>query len=268
MSDRERFSQIFLKSEELVGRLVDGTSITKDDVVLEIGPGKGVITDKLIQKAKSVIAIEKDPNFTRLLQQKYGNTPNIKIINTDILRYHLPDFPYKVFSNIPFAIEGQLIRIFLNTPSGLEDGYLFMRREYAMRFAGIPRESQFHITYGPWFDIEIFRSLRREDFQSRPLVETDILRFKVREEQLLGRKDKPLYEAFVMQGYGNGPTLRQSLTPRLLSREQLSRLAQNLDFNVTDKPSDLVLDQWVGMFKFYSSLPIHHQQRFTNRARK
>lgn len=252
MSRSEQFSQVFLKSEELVSRLVDGSSITKDDAVLEIGPGRGIITDKLLQKSKGVIAVEKDPNLARSLQQRYEGTPNIQIVNTDILRYRLPQFPYKVFSNIPFAIEGQLIRIFLNVPSGLKDGYLFMRREYAMRFAGLPRESQFHVTYSPWFDIEIFRSLRREDFQPKPMVDTDILRFKLKEEPLLDTKDKPLFEEFVRQGYGNGPTVRQSLGG-LLSRNQLIRLAQDFDFNIHNRPSDLALNQWVGMFKFYRS---------------
>ena len=252
MSQSERLSQVFLKSEELVRRLVDGSSITKEDIVLEIGPGKGIITEKLLQKSKGVIAVEKDPNLARSLQQRYQGMPNIEIINTDILRYRLPQFPYKVFSNIPFAIEGQLIRTFLNAPSGLEDGYLFMRREYAMRFAGKSRESQFHITYGPWFDLEIFRSLRKEDFQPRPMVETDILRFRKKEEPLLDVKDKPLFESFVTQGYGNGSTFRQSLNG-LLSRNQMIRLAQDFGFNIHNKPTDLLLNQWIGMFKFYRS---------------
>ena len=251
-----------MNSEELANRLVNGTSITKDDSVLEVGPGTGVITNQLIRRAGNVIAIEKDPVLAYSLQEKYKDIPNVQIVRADILNYPLPDFPYKVFSNIPFAIEGNLIRIFLNTRSPLIDGYLFMRREYAMRFAGIPHESQLHITYSPWFNLGIYRSLRREDFQPKPHVETDILRFRAREQPLIDNRYKYAYARFVQQGYGGGLMIKQSLAPLPLSYPQLVRLAHDLGFKVTDKPSNLTLDQWIGMFSFFTTTSDLQQQKF------
>lgn len=262
MSNRERLSQVFLNNEELAGRLVNGTSITKDDSVLEVGPGTGIITNHLIRRAGNVIAVEKDPVLAYSLQEKYKGVPNVQIVRADILNYPLPDFPYKVFSNIPFAIEGNLIRIFLKTRSPLMDGYLFMRREYAMRFAGIPHESQFHITYSPWFDLGIYRSLRRKDFQPKPHVETDILRFRARKQPLLDNRYRYAYTRFVQQGYGGGSMIKQSLTPVPLSYSQLVRLAHDFDFRVTDKPSDLTLDQWTGMFNFLLQLLTFNNKSF------
>lgn len=268
MSNKERLSQVFLKSEELAGKLVDATSITKSDIVLEIGPGKGVITNQLITRARAVIAIEKDPSLVGLLQEMYRDVPNTQIIQGDILNYPLPSFPYKVFSNTPFAIEGQLIRIFLNTQSPLVDGYLFMRKEHARRFAGIPHENQFHIIYSPWFDLEIFRSLHREDFKPKPHVETDILRFKVREQPLIDNRYRHAYERLVQQGYGGGSMIKQALTPIPLSYPQLIRLAHDLDFNVTDKPSNLTLNQWISMFNFFITTSDFQQQKFLRKARR
>ena len=268
MLEKERLSQVFLKDSNLARKLVFGSSITKNDIVIEIGPGRGILTDQLADKAARVIAIEKDPVLARALQEKYVNKPNVQIIQGDILNYRLPDFPYKVFSNIPFAIEGELVRIFLNTRSPLQDGFLFMRREYAMRFAGTPRESQFHITYSPWFDLGIYYSLRRDDFQPKPLVETDILRFRAKEIPLISRDLKHLYEMFIRQGYGNGPMVKQSLTPLPLSQEQLIRLSRELGFKITDKPSDLNLEHWVGMFLFFLTTSEFQQQKFISKARK
>jgi 23S rRNA (adenine-N6)-dimethyltransferase len=262
MSRTEQFSQVFLKSERLAGELVDGSSITRSDSVLEVGPGTGVITDQLITRARDVTAIEKDLALANLLRGRYKNVPNVQVINGDILSYVLPDYPYKVFSNIPFAIEGELVRIFLNTPSPLMEAYLFMRREYAMRFAGIPRESQFHITYSPWFDLRIYRSLHKDDFRPKPRVETDILELTRREQPLVDKRHRHAYLRFVQQGYGNGSMVKHSLTPVPLSYVQLSRLAHNLGFRTTDKPSDLTLDQWVGMFNFFTTTSNDQQQRF------
>ena len=97
-------SQNFIRDPRLVAALIERSSLGPDDLVYEIGPGKGIITAQLARCCKRVIAIEKDPALALMLQKKFGHQPNLTIYNADFLRQPLPHQPYKVFSNIPFNI--------------------------------------------------------------------------------------------------------------------------------------------------------------------
>jgi len=105
-----KYSQNFLKSKNLVVKILELSSIGPQDLVLEIGPGKGIITEELARRAREVVAIEKDKGLFLFLKEKFKNNPKIKILNIDFLKFQLPKFPYKIFSNIPFFITGEIIK--------------------------------------------------------------------------------------------------------------------------------------------------------------
>lgn len=267
-SKSELLSQVFLKDRDLVAVLVERSSVGKQDIVLEIGPGQGIITGELVKRAGKVVAVEKDPQLYNRLAQRYQGNLSVELYNADILKFNLPQLPYKVFSNIPFAIEGQLIRKLIDDPHNPPiDAYLIMRREVAERLVGVPREGQFSILHKPWFDLEIFHSFQRDDFKPKPKVESSMLRFKKRETLLISRGDKRLYELFIKQGFGGGKRLRQNLAP-VFTPNQLNHLAQDLDFRINDMPSQLVFDQWFGMFEFLrNEVPESQKQKFISKSK-
>ncbi len=103
---RRHLSQNFLHNRQLVEKLVEKSSIGKKDTVIEVGPGQGIITLKLADKVRQVIAIEKDRQLTKNLLDKVPD--NVVLFNLDALKYPLPKSQYKVFSNFPFAVQGKL----------------------------------------------------------------------------------------------------------------------------------------------------------------
>jgi len=267
-SRSELLSQVFLKDRDLVSSLLEKSSICKDDTVLEAGPGTGIITDELLKKSGRVVAVEKDLELYRELQEKYQGNPSIKLYHRDVLKFALPNRPYKVFSNIPFAIEGQFVRKLIDDPRNPpQDSYLIMRREVAERMAGVPKDGQFSVLHKPWFDLEIFHKFRRNDFTPKPRVESSMMRFQRKEQPLVEREDKRLYELFVKQGYGGGRRLKQNLAPAFSSK-QLNQLAQDHRFRVSDMPSQLAFEQWLGMFEFLNErVPEEQRRKFIARVR-
>lgn len=249
-SRSELLSQVFLQERELVASLVERSSINKQDIVLEVGSGRGIITDELLKRAGRVIAVEKDHYLYRELVQKYQGNSSIEIHNADILRFGLPDFKYKVFSNIPFAIEGQLTKDLIDHPHNSPvDTYMIMRRRVAERLAGVPRDGQFSLLHKPWFDLEIFYNFKKSDFKPRPKVESSMFRFRKRENTLINKREKRLYELFIKAGFGGGRRLSQNLS-LVFTKNQLNRLAQDFRFRTNDKPTQLIFEQWLGMFEF------------------
>src|SRR5689334_5650487 len=119
MQTRQRrqicLAQNFLRSPELVRRLVSISKIGRDDIVYDIGAGDGIITAVLANIARQVIAIEKDPALVRRLRERFRPLGNVEIVERDFLAYTFRNrrsegSDYKIFANIPFNLTAQLVR--------------------------------------------------------------------------------------------------------------------------------------------------------------
>ncbi len=245
---RGQLSQVFLCSPELARKLIGRSSIGKSDLVLEIGPGTGLLTSPLLRAAKRVIAIERDPDLHRALQQQFCHYKNLRLVCADFLQFQLPQEPYKVLANIPFAIEGRVIRKLIDAPNPPEDCYLVMRKEVAERLAGITRDGQFSILHKPWFEFEIVHRFERSDFIPKPKVESVMLRFVKRTSPLLPKQERSRFRQFIIIGFGGGRRVRQNLS-NIFSPHQLRTLSRELKFSPDAKPSDLSFSQWLSLYR-------------------
>ena len=129
-------SQNFLNSIELVRKLVVRSGIKNSDMVVEIGPGKGIITKVLAENCAKVIAIEYDSNLYEGLKKQFVKQENVQMVGMDFLKYRLPQEEYKVFSNIPFNITAEILQKLLNDTVWLKDAFIIMQYEAAMKYAG------------------------------------------------------------------------------------------------------------------------------------
>src|SRR3989344_1343513 len=111
------FGQNFLNNKNILNSLVGAADISQKDIVLEVGPGMGTLTELVAARAKKVIAIEKDRDLVAILKNKFSNTKNIKIVEGDILRINIDGLGltkgYKIVANIPYYITGKFLRCFL-----------------------------------------------------------------------------------------------------------------------------------------------------------
>jgi 23S rRNA (adenine-N6)-dimethyltransferase len=123
-------SQNFLRDPKLVEKLVQNSSL-KNDVVIEIGSGKGIITDMLSKHSKRVLAVEADKNLHAELGEKFASFPNVEIYQQNFLEFPLPKYEYKVFSNIPFNITADIVRKLFDSENSPVDSYLIMQNTRA-----------------------------------------------------------------------------------------------------------------------------------------
>lgn len=251
---RRVLSQNFLKSRKLVDELVGRSSIGKNDTVLEIGTGKGIITEKLLQVADKVIAVELDTQLYFCLKSKFAaQGTRLQLINKDFLQYKLPTFPYKVFANVPFSIEGKIVRQLLNAPNPPEDTYVVVREDLAERLIGKYKECQFSVFYKLWFTFEIVHRFNKYDYEPAATMETVLLRFTKRKTPVLPPQEKIPYMQFIGQGFRRGKLLKYNLN-YVFSHTQFKRLAKDIGFDIKSKPSDLSLEQWIKLFTFAKSI--------------
>lgn len=252
MRKRIAYSQNFLKSNELVAKLIETTSIAVEDIVYEIGAGQGIITQELLKKSNKVIAFEIDENLAKKLKTKLGSHDNLEIIQGDFLNYKLPNKPYKVFSNIPFNISSAVIKKLTEAPQPPNNAYLIVQKETAQKFAGKPTDkinSQIAILLKPWFELKIIHNFQRSDYFPKPSVDTVLLAITKKERPLIATSNKNNFKDFVVYAFNQfKPNVIEGLSA-LFGKENISRLSKELNFPPNSKPSGLEINHWLGLFQ-------------------
>lgn len=197
-----QYAQNFLTSRRLVAHLLDRADIGPADTVLEIGPGRGIITDALAQRCRRVVAVEKDPLLAVALRERFAATPNVTCHHGDILHFPLPRTPYrtpyKVFANIPFNSTAAIVGKLTLDRCPPDDAYLIVQREAAARFLGQPRETLAAILLKPWFAPSVVYQFQRGDFTPAPRVDVVMLRLRKRGPPRVAPADRQLFRDFAV----------------------------------------------------------------------
>ncbi|MBL7142385.1 MAG: ribosomal RNA small subunit methyltransferase A [Candidatus Pacebacteria bacterium] len=173
----KRLGQNFLVDSKIIKNIIKAADLNSKDFVLEIGPGLGVLTKELVQRAKKVIAVEKDKNMVKLLQENL-KAKNLEIINKDILKF-VPEFKnYKIVANLPFYLTSPAIRRFLeaidNPPQQM---VLVVQKEVGQRIcASPPRMSILAVSVQAYAKAEILSYISKKSFWPEPKVDSAVIR--------------------------------------------------------------------------------------------
>ena len=246
-------SQNFLRDPKLVQELIDKSSLQKNDTVLDIGAGKGIITELLAKSVKSVVAIEPDAELFNHLQDKLKGNSNVHTQKIDFLKYNLPKEPYKVFSNIPFNITADIIKKLLGAQNSPEDSYLIVQEEAAKKYAGKPyaKETLFSVLHKPWVSFSIVHKFSRSDFAPTPQVNSVLLRIEKLKKPLIPQHTAALFKDFVAFGFTSvRPNLKKGYK-NVFGHIQFLKLADEFNFSSDAKPTDLDFEQWLGIFNYF-----------------
>lgn len=249
-----KYSQNFLKNSKLVEKIINQSSIGPQDVVYEIGPGKGIITEQLAKKRAKVIGIEKDEELYKKLSQKFKDNDRIKIRHDDFLSYNLPvNEKYKIFSNIPFNLTADIIDKLTSAINPPEDMYLIIQDEAARKFAGSPygKERQYSSLLKPWFELKILHHFERTDFSPVPQVKVVLLQIKKREKPLVKKEQSQFYRDFIVYGFNQWKLTLKSALKKIFTYQQLKKLSKDLGFGLSATPTDLNFNQWLGLFDYF-----------------
>jgi 23S rRNA (adenine-N6)-dimethyltransferase len=244
-------SQNFLKRPEYVSGLIDKTDLTRNDLVVEIGPGKGIITKKLADKVGQVVAVEVDHKLANSLRDEFKNTQNVKIAEADFLKWQLPQEEYKIFSNIPFNMTADIVRKITTDKNPPQSAYLIMQDKAALRFMGKPIENQTSILLKPWFDIKILENINRNEFTPIPNVNAVLAEIAKKENPQIDPKQNQWYRDFVIYGYNQWqPTILDSYKNIFTSKQR--SIAEREIMLKGKKPSELSFEQWLKLFDTFN----------------
>ena len=190
---QKKFGQNFLIDNNVLDKIIATAEIGKDDVVLEIGPGMGALTQKLCQSAYKVLAVEIDKNLIPILDETLCGYDNVKVINQDILKVDLPKFlkdeaegrRVKVVANLPYYITTQIVMTLLESDAPISSITIMVQKEVAERMQEGPGSKDYGalsvaVTYR--CDAHLAFTVSPNCFVPKPNVDSAVIHLKVYEE--------------------------------------------------------------------------------------
>ncbi|MFI5246245.1 MAG: 16S rRNA (adenine(1518)-N(6)/adenine(1519)-N(6))-dimethyltransferase RsmA [Gemmatimonadales bacterium] len=204
---RKRLGQHFLTDPRILGRIADALEITRNDTVVEIGPGRGALTEQLVTRAKRVVAIEIDRDLAGLLREKYAGDARVTIVERDVLDVSLGEAaggPYLVAGNVPYNITTPILFHALERPRAARAVYL-VQREVAERVVAVPGSENYgalSANVQALASAELVFKVAAGAFTPPPKVESAVLRITPLAEPLVVRGEELPYRAMVVGAFG------------------------------------------------------------------
>jgi 16S rRNA (adenine1518-N6/adenine1519-N6)-dimethyltransferase len=204
---RKRLGQHFLTDPRILGRIADALEITNSDTVVEIGPGRGALTEQLVSRAKRVVGIEVDRDLARLLREKYAGDDRVTIVERDVLDVSLGEAaggPYLVAGNVPYNITTPILFHALERPRATRAVYL-VQREVAERVVAGPASESYgalSANVQALAHAEMVFRVAAGAFTPPPKVESAVLRIVPRGDPLVGESEEGAYRAMVVGAFG------------------------------------------------------------------
>lgn len=208
--------QNFLIDNSVIEEIIDNSNIGKEDLVIEIGPGLGVLTNRLLQEAKYVISVELDPRMVDILQDRFSsNIDNgqLEIINDDILKVDLqriieekkPSIKHvKIVANLPYYISTPIIIKLLENRLSIDEIIVMVQKEVAERLiARTGSREAGTITYlvEYYAQAESVVKVPKESFIPSPKIESEVIKLKVRKQPKIAIKDEKILFNIIQKSF-------------------------------------------------------------------
>lgn len=252
---KKNLGQNFLKSIPALNAIVLAGEIKKADIVLEIGPGKGALTEKLLEKSGKVIAIEKDKDLLEILQEKFKEeikNGKFILINEDVLNYEIKEKNYKIIANIPYNITGAILKKFLTSENQPERMVLMVQNEVARRIvARDGDESILSISVKAYGNPKIVMKVPARYFSPAPKVDSAIIAITNISRENFNKnniKEEKFWE-LVKNGFAHKRKVLVSNLKDLYKKEKILEIFEKLNISEKTRAEELTLENWIAITK-------------------
>ncbi len=257
----KKLGQNFLIDENVIDTIVNTSEISSDDLVIEIGPGLGTLTQKLLQKAGKVIAIELDERMISILKDRFFIYHNFEIINEDVLKVDLNKLikenkeqfklkNAKIVANLPYYITTPIIMKLLEERLDIESITVMIQKEVADRLTAIPGgKNSGAITYTVYYyaTSEEVLTVPNNSFIPEPEVESEVIKLNLRKEPVIKVKDEKKFFSLIKSAFmQRRKTLLNAIGNSGLNttKEQMEQILKELDIDTKVRGEALTIDQF------------------------
>ncbi len=248
---RCELGQTFLKDRRIAHRIVAKSGVGKDDLVVELGAGGGMLTRQLARVARRVVVVEYDPYWALRLRERFSDDGNVLVVHENALKVELPEEPFTVVANVPFCTTTSILHRLLDDPTTPpESVYLMVQKQVALKHARTKPTTLKTLHWSPWYRFSTGLELPADAFHPKPQVAACLMIAAKRGPPLVQPCHRHLFLGLVRQAFeGRGNSVGRVLRPTF-TRTQLRRLAKENRFTLDLPPSMLTVHQWTSLFDF------------------
>lgn len=253
----KNLGQNFLIDDEIVSGIIESANISKEDLVIEIGPGLGTITKELLERAGKVICIELDERMIAILNDRFSLYDNFELINEDILKVNLQKLinnenfkTTKVVANLPYYITTPIIMKLLEERLDIETITVMIQKEVAERLVAEPGKGESGaITYGVHYYTKPKTVLQVPStaFIPEPKVNSTVIQLEVqREPTVKVENEEKLFELIKIAFMQKRKTLLNALTNsnKYGTKEEIEKVIEDIGLDLRIRPEKLTLEQY------------------------
>ncbi len=264
---QKKFGQNFLIDTRVLEKIIDSSGVTKDDMVLEIGPGIGTMTQYLCENSRKVIAVEIDKNLIPILEDTLSEYDNVRVINEDILKVDINKLvneendgkPIKVIANLPYYITTPIIMGLFESHVPIESITIMVQKEVADRMQVGPGTKDYgalSLAVQYYASPKIVANVPANCFMPRPNVGSAVIKLTRHEQTPVNVKDEKLMFKIIRASFNQRrKTLQNSLgnSPELhISKAQIVEALNKMGLSETIRGEALSLEQFAEFSNYLS----------------
>ena len=258
--------QNFLINSEVVENIINSSEITKEDMVIEIGPGLGTLTKYLLERAGKVLCIELDSKMVKILNDRFSIYNNFEIINADVLKINLNEIinenkkqekikKVKVVANLPYYITTPIIMKLLEEKLDIESITVMIQKEVADRLIETPGgKNTGAITYTIYYycDSEKIMEVPNSSFIPEPEVTSEVIKMKIRKEPVVKVENPKVMFMIIKSAFmQRRKTLLNALTNAqvFISKQEGIKILNKLGLNENVRAENLTIENYAELAK-------------------
>ena len=250
---KKELGQNFLIDRQIPRRMVDALNLDPDDIVVEIGPGLGVVTREICDRHVSgdllIYAVEIDVRFVEKLETMFLENLRVNIVERNILDW-LPEFspekPFKLIGSLPYYITSPIIHEVIKMPVRPLTAVLLIQKEVAEKIvAKAPDSSYMSVFVQTFYNVSYLETVTRNKFKPEPKVDGGVIKLMLKEDPGISSEFINKYEGFLHKGFSNP----RKMLNKVFNKEELEKIG--VEGNL--RPQNIDASKWIEAFKLLTS---------------
>jgi 16S rRNA (adenine1518-N6/adenine1519-N6)-dimethyltransferase len=254
---RKKLGQHFLADASVLQTIVEAAELSPEDTVIEVGPGLGILTAELVKRAGNVVAVELDTKLASLLKHRLASPPNLRVINTDILKVSPSELLegtsyYKVVANLPYYITSPVLRYFVEASPKPSLMVVMVQKEVGEAIVAGPGEmSLLAVSLQMYSKPRIISHVPAQCFYPQPKVDSVIVRFDLLPEPAAKVADIDGFFDLVRAGFSSPrKQLHNSLAHSLgMKSSEIILLLEGAKIDFKRRAETLSLEEWARLYE-------------------
>lgn len=251
LSPNKTYGQHFLMDETVLEDMIDTAKVTDKDEVVEVGPGIGNLTERLLARGCKLLSLEKDPQFLRVLKSLQKQHDNFEYELVDVLKYNFTESGlknYKVVANIPYYITGKIVQLFLNQTNKPKSLTLLMQKEVAQNIVAKPGQlNLLAISVQLYGEASLITIVPGFKFHPKPKVDSAVIHIELHKKPKYKVADEKKFFRILRACFaGKRKQIHNTLANNLkLEKSLVSELLDKVGIEPEARPQQLTIQQWI-----------------------